>query len=246
MDPSIDEELLTQSLTNFAHALVARVEVSDLLYEVAGDLMRILHLAGSGIGLADDKGVLHPLTGMNQLSTSLEADEEGLREGPCVDAFGSGEVVRVEDLDEMSARWPRWMPEARRLGVRAVLSVPLWVRDSPIGAINMYSADVRQWHDDEERVARLLADMTASYVAHRGEIESSRRTTEELKRALESRIVIEQAKGVLASHFGCSIDHAFTVLREHARRNRASLRAVATAVVHGDFRPQTHQERRST
>jgi GAF domain-containing protein len=243
MDHSIDEELLTRTLANFAHALVARVDVSDLLYQVAGDLVVILDLGGAGIGLADAEGVLHPVTGINQLSLSLEAGEEMLREGPCFDAFRRGEVVTVEDLDQRSETWPRWGPEARQLGVRAVLGVPLWVRSSPIGGINMYSGVARRWSDDEQRVARLLADMTASYIAHRWEIQSSRRTNEQLQHALDSRIVIEQAKGVLASHFGYTVDHAFSVLREHARRNRASLRAVAHAVVHGGFRPQTEWER---
>jgi GAF domain-containing protein len=242
MNPPIDEELLTQTLANFAHALVGRVDVSDLLYEVAEDLVRILDLGGAGIGLADAEGVLHPVTGINQLSMTIEAGEEVLREGPCCDAFRRGEVVMVGDLEQMAGSWPRWSPDALRLGVKAVLCAPLWVRDSRLGAINMYGDAVRRWTDDELRVARLLADMTASYVAHRWEIETTRRTNEQLQHALDSRIVIEQAKGVLASHLECSVDRAFAVLRDHARRNSASLRAVANAVVHGGFRPPRGQE----
>lgn len=243
MDHPIDEALLTRSLSDFARAIVGRVDVTDLLYQVAGDLVGILHLGGAGIGMADPDGVLHPVTGISQLSMSLEAGEEVLREGPCVDAFRRGRVVRVEDLDQGGDVWPRWAPEARELGVRAVLSVPLWVRDGPVGGLNMYSGEVRAWRDEEVQIARLMADMTASYVAHRWEIETSRRTNEQLQHALDSRVVIEQAKGVLASHLGCSVDHAFAVLRDHARRNRESLRAVAQAIVHSGFRPPHGPER---
>ena len=246
MNPPVDEALVTQTLTDFAHALFERVEVSDLLYQVADDLVRILHLGGAGIGLADAEGVLHPVTGVNQLSMTLEAADEVLREGPCFDAFTHGEVVIVEDLARRTSTWPRWSPEALGLGVKAVLSVPLWVRDSRIGGINLYADAVREWQEDELRVARLLSDMTASYVALRWELETSQRTNDQLQHALDSRIVIEQAKGVLASHLGCSVDHAFAVLRDHARRNRESLRAVARAVVHGGFRPPGGPERART
>jgi GAF domain-containing protein len=242
MADSIDDEFLTRTLTRFARSLVGRIDVPDLLGKVAYDLVRILHLGGAGIGLADADGVLGSVIAVDHRGRRLHVPNGTFHGGPCVDAFQRGEVVVVEDLGRVASTWPGWGHDAYRYGLRAVLSVPLQVQDSPLGVITMYTGVTREWSDDDQRVARLLADMTASYVADRREIASSRRMAEQLQVALDSRIVIEQAKGVLATHLGCSVDHAFSVLREHARRNRASLRTVAIAVVHEGFRPPHRQE----
>lgn len=232
-----NDQLMTEVLSEFAHTLANRYEVSEVLYRLAEHIVEILGAVGTGVALTDSDGRLHPVTGINELSLGLETLEERFQEGPCVDAYLLGKVVRVSDLSKPPEQWPRWNKEARERNVRAVLGVPLRVRDESLGAVNIYSAEPREWHDTDVKVACILADMAASYVANASALEESRRTTEQLREALESRIIIEQAKGVLANELRCTVDQAFVVLREHARRNGASLRQVAHAVVHLGLRP---------
>ncbi len=230
-------------LSEFAHTLANRFEVSEVLYRLAEHVVEILGVAGTGVSVVDDAGKLRPVTGINELTTGLEAAEERLQEGPCVDAFHQGAVVVVADLDEDGHRWPNWTAEAKERGVRAVIGVPLRVREDSLGAMNIYSDTPRQWRQSEVRVARVLTDMASSYVANASDLEQSHRTTEQLREALDSRIIIEQAKGVLAAEMGIDVDQAFVVLRDHARRHSASLRSVAHGVVHLGLRPAAVRQR---
>jgi GAF domain-containing protein len=238
---SFDQRRMLAALSEFTHTLANQFEVSQVLYELAEHVVKILGVAGAGVSVVDEAGLLRPVTGVNQLTTELELVEEGLQEGPCVDAFAEGRTVVVVDLGTEGGAWPRWSAAAREQGVRAVLGIPLRVRDTSLGAMNIYSAEKRQWRDAEIDVARVLCDMAASYVANASDLEHARRTTEQLQEALESRVIIEQAKGVLASELQCSIDDAFTVLRDHARRHGVTLRSVAEGVVKLGLRPNPDQ-----
>ncbi|MFP5219369.1 MAG: GAF and ANTAR domain-containing protein [Actinomycetes bacterium] len=234
----VDDELLTNALSEFARTLAGRYDVSEVLYHLAEHVIAILGVRGAGVSVVDDSGRLRPVTGINQLTLELETVEEELQEGPCVDAFRRGEVVVVDDIREPElARWPRWARTALERDVHSVLGIPLCVRAEPLGAMNIYSGERRSWHPSEVRVARVLTDMAASYVANASDLEESRRTTEQLREALQSRIVIEQAKGIISAEQRCSVDDAFRILREHSRRHSASLRDVAHAVVHVGLRP---------
>jgi GAF domain-containing protein len=189
------------------------------------------------VSVVDDVGQLRPVTGINQLTLTLETIEEQLQEGPCVDAFKNGDVVVVEEIEQDVDRWPKWASEAIRHDVHAVLGIPLRVRDESIGAVNIYDTKPRRWRQVDIRVAKVLTDIAASYVANASELEQSRRTTEQLREALSSRIIIEQAKGVISVDQDCSVDDAFLLLRDHSRRHHVSLRAVAEAVVQLGLRP---------
>jgi GAF domain-containing protein len=239
----LDEELLTRVLSEFAHTLANRSEVGEVLLRLAEHVTEILHVAGVGVSVVDLEGRLRRVTSINELTDNLEAVEEEHQEGPCVDAFRRGEVVQVADLAGLG-RWPAWSTEAARLGVRAVAGIPLRTRDQSLGAMNLYSTEVRNWRQAEIRAARVLADMAASYVVNASDLAASQRTAEQLQRALETRIVVEQAKGILAGEQRISVDEAFSLLRDHSRRHGASLREVAKAVVDLGLRPSPRPSRR--
>jgi AmiR/NasT family two-component response regulator len=118
-----------------------------------------------------------------------------------------------------------------------VLGIPLSTNDQALGAMNIYSLTERDWHPSDVRVARVLCDMAASYVVNASELDQARRTAEQLQEALESRIIIEQAKGVIANEQRITVEEAFVILRRHSRRQGASLRAVSQAVVELGLRP---------
>lgn len=233
----IDHDLLTRVLSEFAHTLANRYEVSEVLYRLAEHVVEILQVAGAGVSVAADDGQLRRVTVINELTDQLETVEEAHQEGPCVDAFRHGQVVLVPDLAAEAGTWPTWSAQAAAWGVVAVMGIPMWIRDRAVGAMNVYSTEVRTWSEAEVRTARVLADMAASYVVNASELEASRRTAEQLQEALDSRVLIEQAKGMLANENRVSVDEAFRLLRRHAREHGASLRAVARAVVELGLRP---------
>lgn len=127
---------------------------------------------------------------------------------------------------------------ANDAGIVAIAGIPMRCDNQSIGALDLYSTTPpRQWSGDDLESARILADMASSYVIHASELDRQRRLNEQLRAALDSRIVIEQAKGILAAERQITVDAAFGVLRRHARRHSATLRSVAEAVVNLDMRP---------
>ncbi|MGY2874061.1 GAF domain-containing protein [Marmoricola sp. URHA0025 HA25] len=237
MSGRIDHALVTETAARFARVLTERPDTSDVLYMLAEHVNEVLGLAGTGVSLADSDDRLHPVTGINQLTTHLEETEERLQEGPCINAFRDSAVVTARTSAELSEVWPSWSRAAEREGVQAVAGVPLRAGDLPLGSVNLYRRSDESWDASELGVAELFADMASGYIANRAELERSQQRSAQLQHALDARVVIEQAKGVLATNLNCSVDHAFTVLRDHARRTSSSLRVVAHAVVHQGFRP---------
>ena len=142
----------------------------------------------------------------------------------------------MSDLRTEAGRWPAYCAKALELGVVAVAGIPL--RGAHVkGSLNLYDRAPRLWHLDDLDVACVLADMAAGYVVHASKLNEQRCVNEQLRRALESRIIIEQAKGIVAAHRDLSVDQAFKVLRKHANDHNASLRHTAEAVVRLGLRP---------
>ena len=231
-------DLSIRPLSEFAHSLANHHEVDEVLDGLAGHVAEALGAAGVGVALADRDRRLRRVTGINELAAGLEVAAERSQEGPCVNAFQSKAVVVVSDLEGVADAWPTWSAEARRQGVRSALGLPLVMREKAIGAVNVYSTETRDWTESEIQVAQVLADMAASYLASASALEHSRRTAAQLREALDSRIIIEQAKGMLASELRVGVDEAFVILRQHARRTNASLHSVSHAVVHLGLRPR--------
>ena len=148
----VDERLLLEVLSDFAHPLGGRFDVSEVLYRLAENVVAILGVAGAGVSVADDRGLLRPVTAINELTAQLERVEEANQQGPCVDSFHQGVVIRVARLSEETARWPEWCAEAKRHGIEAVLGVPLRAGDAVVGAMNIYNAGAREWIDSDVQV----------------------------------------------------------------------------------------------
>ena len=182
-------------------------------------------------------GHLRFATALDERSSHLERVQENGQAGPCVDAWRSGKAVAVADLDEAEHRWGAYGQAAREAGIAAIAGIPMLLNGEKIGTLNIYSNTRRDWTEEDLDAARVLADMATSYIINASKLAQQRRINEQLQEALASRIVIEQAKGVLAAERGISIDEAFQRLRRHARSHRAPLRTVAEAVVNLGLRP---------
>lgn len=233
----LDEELLIKVLSEYAHTLASRFDVSEVLYRLVEHVIEILGVDGAGVSVVDDEGNLRPVTVPNELTRELEAREEEHQQGPCVDALRNLDEVVVPRLADHADKWPDWCEKASELGVRAVLGIPLTTNGQALGAMNIYSLRERDWQASEVRVARVLCDMASSYVVNASELDQARRTAEQLQQALDSRIIIEQAKGVIANEQRITVEEAFVILRDHSRQQGASLRAVSQAVVELGLRP---------
>jgi GAF domain-containing protein len=225
-----DQTLFLQTLSRFAVVLPAHYDLEAALSELTESVTAVLGLSGSGVTMADG-GRLRFVTAVSQASGELERIQEEQQAGPCRDAYETGEVVRVSDVRQESARWPEFSATATRLAVAGVAGIPMRLADQIIGALNLYSPKPREWSDEDITVARVLADVATSYVVNASKLRQQEQLTEQLQEALESRVVIEQAKGITAYKHAVTIEQAYQLMRRHARSNNASLRLVAEAIV---------------
>jgi GAF domain-containing protein len=225
-----DQPLFLQTLSRFAVVLPARYDLEATLSDLTESVTAVLGLSGSGVTMAED-GRLRFVTAVSQESGELERNQEDKQAGPCRDAYDTGEVVRVTDVREESTRWPEFSATATRLSVAGVAGIPMRLADRIIGALNLYSPVPRAWTDEDIAVAGVLADVATSYVVNASKLRQQEQLSEQLQEALESRVVIEQAKGITAQQHAVSIDQAYQRMRRHARNNNASLRVVAEAIV---------------
>jgi GAF domain-containing protein len=226
-----DQQLFMAALSRFSVVLPEHHDLdAAALAELTKSVTAVLGLGDGGVTMAEE-GQLQFVTGLTQDSKELERSQQEHQDGPCRDAYETGEVVRVTDVRQESARWPDFSATATRLGVAGVAGIPMRHGEKVIGALNIYSREPREWSDEDIAVAVVLADVATSYVLNASKLHDQEQLSEQLQGALESRIVIEQAKGMIAQRKSVSIDHAYQLMRGHARSNHASLRTVAEAIV---------------
>jgi GAF domain-containing protein len=225
-----DQPLFLETLSRFAVVLPARYDLESSLTELTRSVIAVLGLGGSGVTMAED-GQLRFVTAVSHASGELERNQEEQQAGPCRDAYDTGEVIKVTDVRAESARWPEFAATAARVNVAGVAGIPMRLADETIGALNIYSTEPREWTDDDIAVAAVLADVATSYVVNASKLRQQEQLSEQLQEALESRVIIEQAKGITAQQNALTIDQAYQRMRRHARSNNASLRVVAEAIV---------------
>jgi GAF domain-containing protein len=226
-----DQRLFMKTLSRFSVVLTEHHDLdAAALAELTRSVTAVLGLGGNGVAMAEE-GQLQFVTAVSPDSKELERSQEEHQEGPCRDAYETGEVVRVTDVRQESARWPDYSATATRPGPAGVAGIPMRDADEIIGALNIYSREPREWSDQDIAVAVVLADVATSYVLNAAKLHDQEQLSEQLQQALDSRVVIEQAKGVTAQRKSVTVDHAYQLMRGHARNNHASLRTVAEAIV---------------
>lgn len=229
------EEPLARACAQLAQTMARGGGLADMVQSLVPELARALGVPRAAVTLLASDGRLRPVAAPPDPVAALVALEQQIGEGPTLDALCGGAVVCEEELPE--GRWPGYVAEARALGVRSVLAVPLRGGDQPVGVLTVLVTQPHAWHVTDVAAVEVFADLVGAYAAQRSEVDRLERTAGQLQAALESRVTIEQAKGVLAGELGCTVEQAYEMLRDHARRNRVSLRSVADAVVHLGLRP---------
>jgi GAF domain-containing protein len=233
----VNHQRLAGVLTDFARNLVTDYRIDDMLDMLCREVVEIMPVTGAGVMLTDEPGDLRFVSASNDLIQEIESLQIELGEGPCLHAYETGEQVVEDDLASGSL-FPTFGARAVKAGIRGVYSFPMRVEnvDQHVGALNFYTAGPGDFDEDDRAAGQTLADVATTYIVNARAFERSMQLTGQLQHALDTRVVVEQAKGMLAAHHDVTIPEAFERLRAHARRNRLKLHDVARDLIEGRLR----------
>jgi GAF domain-containing protein len=231
-EPSMPREVqLARTLVELADTLVDDFDVVELLSLLVERCVQILGISAAGLMLVSPENDLRLAASSSEAMRVLELFELQSEEGPCLDCYRSGEAVVNADLAVVNGRWPNFAPVAMEAGFSSVHALPMRLRGQVIGALNLFRADTGQLGDTDVVCGQALADVaTIAILQHRAATQAQV-LNEQLNYALNSRVVIEQAKGVLSERAGLDMEQSFSALRNYARSNNRRLAEVARAVI---------------
>src|ERR1700684_2181897 len=229
----MDGQLLASTFVELTDTMVADFDVIDFLHVLTDRSVQLLDVSAAGLLLADPRGELRVVAASSEAARLLELSQLQSDQGPCRDCFRTGQPVQAADLAAESQRWPRFVPAARDAGFAAVQALPMRLREHVIGALNLFRATPGAFAPADVRVGQALADVATISLLHERSMRHSDTLNEQLQTALNSRVIIEQAKGKLAERLGVDMDQAFSLLRESARTSNRRLSDLARAFVNG-------------
>lgn len=228
-----NEQFVTDAFVELADTLASDYDIGDFLQLLVDRCGEILDVRACGVVL-EGPGVGLQLAAANtEAMKALEDLELHALQGPCVDAYRSVEQVAAGDLREQADRWPQVVPLAVELGLLSVHALPVALRDDCIGALNLYREGTGAFHQADIRLAQAFAHMTAIGVLQQRRFAVAEERAEQLQGALQTRVLIEQAKGILAERFQLDPQRAFEAIRSHARTNNRRLREVCQEILDG-------------
>jgi GAF domain-containing protein len=229
---TVSAERLARIFVEIADTMVDEFDLIDFLHMLADRTADLVGGSAVGLLLTDQRGRLEFLAASDENTRLLELFQVQNSEGPCLDAFRTAAPVINADLAEAAARWPRFAPRATAAGFRSVHAFPLRLRSEVIGALNVFGSQPGSSLDDADvPIVQALADIAAIGLLQERAIRRGELLTEQLQGALHSRVVIEQAKGAIAQAHGVSVDDAFTMIRNYARRTNRRLVDVAHTIL---------------
>lgn len=226
----VDTAALHTAFRTYTRGLLKPYDIGETLYWLTDQVPLVIDVDGAGVWLGNPDTTLGLVTATDARVNRVEARQLALEDGPCLDAFLTGEQVVCDDLST-ERRWPAFTGMALENGYHAVAGLPMPVDLQPIGALNLYRSSASPWLPEELEAAQLLADMATGYVVNVRNLDASRSLGEQLTHALDSRVVIEQAKGLIAGRHDIELDEAFGLLRTQARRERRSLHDLCREVL---------------
>jgi GAF domain-containing protein len=226
-------ERLARVFVELADTLVEEFDPVDFLQVLADRCVELLDADAAGLMLADQRGDLRLVASTTERARLVEQAQLDVQEGPCLDCFTTGAPQANIDLTAAFDRWPRFCRAAADAGFGGTHALPMRLRGQVIGALNLFTDTPRALSEEHVAIGQAMADVATIGLLHERNLHDQTVLSEQLQAALNSRVLIEQAKGVLAAHSGLSVAEAFTRMRTHARRHGATLTAVAGAVVEG-------------
>lgn len=226
-------ERLANAFVGLADTLVADYDVVELAQQLIDSTMALLPIAAAGILLGDSSAELHVFASSSEQSRLLELLQVEAGIGPCLEAYRTGQPVLVEDLSLDAGRWLAFAERATEYDYRAVTALPLRLRTERVGALNLFLGKVGFLSVPDVAVAQALADVATIGILHQRILTKSEMVNQQLQTALNTRLIIEQAKGVLAERGAIDMDRAFNLLRMQARRTNRRLADLARDVIDG-------------
>ncbi|GAA4755126.1 GAF and ANTAR domain-containing protein [Actinomycetospora chibensis] len=231
---AVREQALVTAFVRLADTLVADYDVIELFHALCGDCVALLGADAAGLLLTDQRGALQVVSASTEAANLVELFQLQAEEGPCLDCFRTSAQVHAGDL-ATDTRWPRFAALADDNGFTAVHALPMRLRGETIGALNLFHRNRTDMSVDELAIGQALADVATIAILSDRNTRERERLTEQLQAALTSRVIIEQAKGVLAERGQIPLDEAFTRLRSHARSTQQRLSDLARAVTDGSL-----------
>ncbi len=238
MSPEDREREITEAFVSLATSLATGYDVVDLLTNLTGECARLLDIASAGLLLADQHRTLHVLAASSERTRLFELFQLQAASGPCLDCYRGGAPVLVADISAAADQWPRFVSGARVAGFASVHALPLRLGDEVLGALGLFGTSVGVLNDRDLSLGRALADVaTVALVQDKATADAGTRN-EQLQRALTSRVVVEQAKGVLAQRGNLDMVDAFKALRRYSRDHNLKLTDVSQDIVTRAVPPQ--------
>lgn len=225
------ERSISGAFVAIANSLVDGYDAVDLFEGLTQGCAHVLDIASTGLLLADEHGVLHVVAASSEAARDLEAFQLQREEGPCLDCYRGAVPVLVEDLSRHIARWPVFAPAALAAGFASVHAVPMRVRETVLGTLGLFHTKVGALSADDLDLAQALAHVASVAMVAERALSDVCAVNEQLQTALRSRVVLEQAKGVLAERGQVDMAEAFARLRGYARDHNAKLTDISQRVV---------------
>ncbi|MCR8671766.1 GAF and ANTAR domain-containing protein [Agrococcus sp. HG114] len=222
---------MSAAFVRFAEMLTSEYDVVELLHSVLLECVELLDVDAGGLLLTDSSGELELVASTSERVELVEIMQLNAGDGPCVEAYRTGSIISVADVGATGGSWRRFREAARVQGYASAYAIPMRLRSETIGSIGLFREQEGELSGADSAAAQALAHLATIGIMHERSTRESSLLTEQLQRALESRIVIEQAKGVVTEAAGVDVDEAFRLLRQHARSRGATLRSVAEQVV---------------
>ncbi len=227
------ERRLVETFVELADTLVEDFDVVEFFSRLTERVVQLGMASEAGILLVDEAGDLQFVAASHERTHLLELFQVQNQEGPCQDCFTTGVPVSVDDLEGASDRWPLFAPRAVSAGFRSVQAVPLRLRGTVLGAFNLFLNDPGGIDHEAEAVVQAMADVATIGLLQQRELDRAHTVEGQLQQALQTRIGIEQAKGIVSERTGIEMDAAFALLRGYSRNHNRKLHDVARDLVSG-------------
>jgi transcriptional regulator with GAF, ATPase, and Fis domain len=225
------EQLIARTFVELADTLVADFDVIDFLHTLATRSVELLGVTAAGIMLADHNGELKVMASSTEEARLLELYELQNNEGPCLDCYRTGQPVARDGLPAMHSAWPAFTPRLQQFGFHSAQALPLRLRSETIGALNLFRTEPGPLRQADLEIGQAMADVATVGLLQERAISARELLATQLQTALTSRVVLEQAKGMLAQGTGLTMDQAFQLMRGYARSNNRRLSDVAAHII---------------
>lgn len=230
MTDTLRETRILHAVVSLVDSLLDNFDVVELLTDLTERCAALLDVEAAGLLLADPRQCLHLMAATSDRSHEVELFQLQIDEGPCLDSYADGSPVSVPDLAAEQQRWPRFVPAAAKAGFASVHAVPMRAASTVLGALGLFGTHAGDLDDADLLIAQTLAHI-ASVAILQEHAATPASVLPQLRSALNSRVVVDQAKGFVSERLGIPIEDAFALLRRHARTQGQQLTELSRSLI---------------